>query len=88
MIVPVRDGSKRIPRKNIVEIRGQSPLTILKLKFVRMNSFEEIVVSTDGDDEISRSVKASVVKRISPKLLDSITISEEVVRDFTAVRDF
>jgi pseudaminic acid cytidylyltransferase len=88
VIIPARGGSKRIPRKNIVEINGQSALTILILKLTRMNLFGEIVVSTDDDEisRISRSAGATVVKRSSPDLSNDITPSEEVVRDFIAVR--
>jgi pseudaminic acid cytidylyltransferase len=88
VIIPARGGSKRIPRKNIVEISGQSALTILILKLARMNLFEEIVVSTDDDEisRISRSAGATVVMRSSPELSNDITPSEEVVRDFIAVR--
>jgi pseudaminic acid cytidylyltransferase len=89
VLIPARGGSKRIPRKNIVEISGQSALTILILKLTRMNLFEEIVVSTDDDEisRISRSAGASVIKRSSPELSNDVTPSENVVRDFIEVRD-
>ena len=89
VLIPARGGSKRIPRKNIVEISGQSALTILILKLTRMNLFEEIVVSTDDDEisQISRSAGASVIKRSSPELSNDVTPSEDVVRDFIKVRD-
>jgi pseudaminic acid cytidylyltransferase len=89
VLIPARGGSKRIPRKNIVEISGQSALTILILKLARMNLFEEIVVSTDDDEisQISRSAGASVIKRSSPELSNDVTPSENVVRDFIEVRD-
>lgn len=89
VIIPARGGSKRIPRKNIVEINGQSALTILIQRLTRMDLFQEIVVSTDDDEisRISRSAGASVVKRTSPELSNDITPSEEVVRDFITVRD-
>jgi len=89
VLIPARGGSKRIPRKNIVEISGQNALTILILKLTGMNLFEEIVVSTDDDEisRISRSAGASVIKRSSPELSNDTTPSEDVVRDFIKVRD-
>lgn len=89
VLIPARGGSKRIPRKNIVEISGQNALTILILKLTRMNLFEEIVVSTDDDEisRISRSAGASVINRSSPELSNDLTPSEDVVRDFIEVRD-
>ncbi len=88
VIIPARGGSKRIPRKNIIEINGQSALTILISKLARMDFFEEIVVSTDDDEisRISRSAGATVLMRSSPELSNDLTPSEEVVRDFIAVR--
>lgn len=89
VIIPARGGSKRIPRKNIVDISGQSALSILILKLIQMNLFEEIVVSTDDDEiaQISRSAGASVIKRSNPELSNDVTPSEEVVRDFIEARD-
>ena len=42
VIIPARGGSKRIPRKNISEINGQSALNILVLKLQGMDLFEKI----------------------------------------------
>ena len=86
VIIPARGGSKRIPRKNISEINGQSALNILILKLQGMDLFEEIVVSTDDAEisKIARMAGAAVVNRTSLKLSDDITPSEEVVRDFIA----
>jgi len=84
VIIPARGGSKRIPRKNIVDINGQTALSILILKLKEMDLFEEIVVST-SDEEISGialQYGAVVANRSTASLSDDITPSEEVVRDF------
>lgn len=84
VIIPARGGSKRIPRKNIVDINGQPALSILILKLKEMNLFEEIVVST-SDEEISRIAiqhGAVVANRSTASLSNDVTPSEEVVRDF------
>jgi pseudaminic acid cytidylyltransferase len=84
VIIPARGGSKRIPRKNISDINGQSALDILILKLQNMDLFEKIVVSTDDAEisKIARRAGAAVVNRTSLKLSDDITPTEEVVRDF------
>jgi len=86
VIIPARGGSKRIPRKNISDINGQSALVILILKLQSMDLFEKIVVSTDDAEisEIARLAGATVVNRSSLELSDDTTPSEEVVRDFIA----
>lgn len=84
VVIPARGGSKRIPRKNIVDINGQSALSILILKLKEMNLFEEIVVSTN-DEEISGIALqngAVVANRSRASLSNDVTPSEEVVRDY------
>jgi N-acylneuraminate cytidylyltransferase len=51
-IIPARGGSKRIPRKNIRNFRGQ-PMIAYSINAAKQSSvFDEIVVSTD-DQEIA-----------------------------------
>ena len=52
VVIPARGGSKRIPKKNIVDVAGQPmiywPITELLKVFVK----QQVIVSTD-DEEIS-----------------------------------
>ncbi len=85
-IIPARGGSKRIPRKNTVDVNGKRALTILIQKLQNMDLFEKIVVSTDDAEisEIARLTGAMVVSRSREELSNDITPSEDVVRDFIA----
>lgn len=80
-IIPARGGSKGLPRKNILELRG-IPLIVWSIK-ASLNSpyITQTVVSTD-DDEISNIAKnngASVIRR--PKeLSDDMATSVSVTR--------
>jgi len=61
-VVPARGGSKRIPRKNLVEFEG-GPIIGIPLKtLLESDLFKEVIVSTD-DEEIAglaRQLGASV----------------------------
>lgn len=57
IVVPARGGSKRIPKKNILNI-CQKPMIIWTLKnLLKFANKEQIIVSTD-DDEIANTVKS------------------------------
>lgn len=64
-IIPARGGSKRMPRKNLVDIGGQPMLThpISCARDSRL--FDEICVSTEDDEiaEVARHWNASVIAR-------------------------
>lgn len=52
-IIPARGGSKRIPRKNIIEFGGRPMIAWTVAAAVQSGRFQRVVVSTD-DDEIAR----------------------------------
>jgi len=74
-IIPARGGSKRLPRKNILDLNGK-PLIAwsieagLKSKYV-----DRVIVSSDSDAilDISKKYKADIIKR--PDTLSSDTSS-------------
>ena len=51
-IIPARGGSKRIPRKNIRDFRGQPLIAYSIRAAIKSELFDEVIVSTD-DDEIA-----------------------------------
>ena len=56
-IIPARGGSKRIPRKNIINFCGK-PMISWSIKAAKeCNCFDEIIVSTD-DEEIANIAKS------------------------------
>jgi pseudaminic acid cytidylyltransferase len=52
-VIPARGGSKRIPRKNILEFCGKPMIAYAILAARQSGLFEHVVVSTD-DEEIAR----------------------------------
>lgn len=57
-IIPARGGSKRIPKKNIIEIMGL-PMIVHTIKAaLNSNLFSEVIVSTDCDEIAKVSIEA------------------------------
>lgn len=64
-IIPARGGSKRIPRKNVVDLCGK-PLIAYSIEAAKKSGlFEEVVVSTEDKEisEISKKYGAVVLDR-------------------------
>lgn len=57
-IIPARGGSKRLPRKNILELGGQPMLSYPIARAKESGLFDRIIVSTE-DDEIAGLAKSS-----------------------------
>lgn len=77
-IIPARGGSKRVSRKNIVEICGRPTLSYAVECARRSELFEEVYVSTD-DAEIARVAEewhAAVIDRPSRIAQDRSTVVE------------
>ena len=61
-IIPARGGSKRIPRKNIVDFRGKPMIVHTINAALATGLFTHVIVSTDSEEiaEISRQANAEV----------------------------
>jgi len=82
-IIPARGGSKRIPRKNILEFAG-IPLigrTILMAK--ETDLFEKIVVTTDDEEIATIAAKfgAEIPRLRAKNLSDDFTTTYDVMAD-------
>ncbi len=64
-IIPARGGSKRIPRKNIVDINGKPMIAYAIETALKSEVFSEVIVSTEDAEikEISQKYGARVVDR-------------------------
>jgi len=73
-IVPARGGSKRIPRKNIIELAGKPLISWTIEAALNSNYIDRVIVSTD-DNEIAQISKkyGAEVPFIRPKELASDT---------------
>lgn len=64
-IIPARGGSKRLPRKNLLELSGK-PLISYTIEAAKNSKYiDKVVVSTDNDEiaEISKQYGAEIIKR-------------------------
>lgn len=61
-VVPARGGSKRIPRKNLVDFYGKPIISVPLNLLLDSELFDEVIVSTDDDQiaEIADGLGASV----------------------------
>ncbi|WP_421976515.1 cytidylyltransferase domain-containing protein [Roseivirga seohaensis] len=61
-IIPARGGSKRLPKKNILEFNGEPMISWTIKAAIEANLFDHVIVSTDSEEiaEISRSFGAEV----------------------------
>ena len=65
-VIPARGGSKRIPKKNIIDFFGKPLIAWTIESAIRSNLFDDIIVSTDSDEigNISKKFGAKFFKRI------------------------
>ena len=75
-IIPARGGSKRIPRKNILNFLGKPIIAYPIFAALRSNLFDEVMVSTD-DTEIS-AIAASLGAQV-PFLRSTDTAHDKAV---------
>ena len=81
ILIPARGGSKRIPKKNLVDLNGK-PLLQYVIETSK-NITDEIYVSTDNNDikKFAESMDVNVIQR--PKSLSTDeTKTEDVVQHF------
>ena len=79
-IIPARGGSKRIPRKNIMEFCGK-PLIVWSIEQAKASQYiEDVYVSSDDDEilRVSTEHGAIKIKRPSQYAVDS-ALSEPVL---------
>ena len=76
-IIPARGGSKRIPRKNVLNVGGKALIVHTIEQAQQSRHVNRVVVSTDDDEiaEISRSTGAEVLAR--PAELANATATSE-----------
>jgi CMP-N-acetylneuraminic acid synthetase len=82
-LIPARGGSKRLPRKNIIDFLGR-PIIAYTIEAARASGcFERIVVSTE-DDEIAAIARRfdAVVDRRPPALSTDEAVVVDVCIDF------
>lgn len=78
-VIPARGGSKRVPRKNIVDINGK-PLLAYTIELAKQApEFDAVVVSSDDDEILSIAKKYGAEPLRRPKELAEDTTQDEPV---------
>jgi N-acylneuraminate cytidylyltransferase len=82
-LIPARGGSKRLPRKNIVDFRGKPIIAYTIAAAKECGRFERIVVSTEDNDiaKVAERFGAEVEMR-DPALATDVTTVDAVCLDF------
>lgn len=82
-IIPARSGSKRLPRKNILEFNGVPNIVRAINLANESNIFERIIVTTDSEEvsKIAISAGAEVPFLRSKELSDDLTPTIRVIQD-------
>ena len=80
-IIPARGGSKRLPRKNILDLSGRPMISWSIDAGLKSKYIDKVVVSSDDDEilDIAKKFKAETVKRPG-KLASDIATSNDVVK--------
>lgn len=81
--IPMRGGSKRLPRKNLLELGGIKICKRVLISAIESNCFDKIVVSTD-DNEIAKNcneLDSNIEIDMRPKELgsDKATVREVIL---------
>ena len=61
-VIPARGGSKRIPKKNIIDFHGKPMIAWSITTAINSNLFDKVIVSTDDNNiaQISRDYGAEI----------------------------
>jgi pseudaminic acid cytidylyltransferase len=88
-VIPARGGSKRIHKKNLVDLLGKPLVQRCIERISSVELIKEIIVSTDDEEiaDVSRKAGASIHYR-SGVLAGDYASSDEVIADVCRARDF
>lgn len=80
-IIPARGGSKRLPRKNILELEGKPLIAWTIEAAIQSNIIDKIIVTSDDDEilNISKKYGSEIIKR--PEYL-----SNDTANSFDAIK--
>lgn len=89
-IIPARGGSKRLPKKNILDLAGK-PLVAWTIEAgIKSKYTDKVVVSSDDDEilKISMEYEASTIKRPPEIANDTATTFDAVKHTLENFRDY
>ena len=79
-IIPARGGSKRLPRKNILDLSGRPMISWSIDAGLKSKYIDKVVVSSDDDEilDVAKKFKAETVKRPGELASDIATLNDVV----------
>lgn len=82
VIIPARGGSKRLPRKNVLDLNGKSLIAWSIEAGLKSNYIDEVMVTTDDDEiaEVSKKYGATVPFKRPEELADDYATRPEVIK--------
>ena len=82
-IIPARGGSKRIPKKNIIDFQGKPMIAWTIEAAIKSSCFDKIIVSTDDDEiaEVAREYGADVPFLREKNADDYSTVSDVIISE-------
>jgi len=82
ILIPARGGSKGIPRKNLVELEGQSLLAWTSKVALNSSLSRHVVLSTDSEEiaQVGKSLGLSVPFLRPPEIAKDNTLQIEVIK--------
>ena len=92
-IIPARGGSKRLPRKNVLDLAGK-PLIAWTIDAAKSSKYiDKTVVSSDSDEilQIANDLSVGVIKRpdyLANDTATSVAVTEHAINSVTEVFDF
>lgn len=83
-IIPARGGSKRLPRKNIIQLSGKPIIYWTIRAAIESNLFEDVFVSTEDKEitKISEKYNCKVLKRPKSLATDDATVVQVILNHF------
>jgi CMP-N-acetylneuraminic acid synthetase len=90
VIIPARGGSKRLPRKNILEL-NQKPLIVWSIEAAFKSKYVNEVIVTSDDDEIlniAQNYGSKIIKRPAYLANDTASSFDAIVHTIDDTQDY
>jgi CMP-N-acetylneuraminic acid synthetase len=88
-VIPARGGSKRIPKKNLIQICGRSMIDYILESAIKSKLFDKIVVSSDSTEILDHMKNfPEVMPKLRPEFLSNDHAEVYSVIKYEAEREF
>ncbi|QOP43233.1 acylneuraminate cytidylyltransferase family protein [Sulfurimonas sediminis] len=89
-IIPARGGSKRLPRKNILDLNGKPLIAYTIESALKSKYIDDVVVSSDDDEilTISKKYGADTIKRPAELATDTATSFDTIKHTIEHVKKY